>query len=147
MEKIMIFDFNRTLYDPDAKSLVPKATFVLNALTRRGFTLFLVSRAERSRRSAIDNSGIGRYFNGISISNEKNKDDFMSVIGDKKIDFENSFVVGDRLSDEIKIGNALGFKTIRIKAGKFSNEVPQTADEIPTYSVDNLEEILKMLHW
>jgi hypothetical protein len=25
--------------------------------------------------------------------------------------------------------------------------VPQTADEIPTYSVDNLEEILKMLHW
>jgi FMN phosphatase YigB (HAD superfamily) len=147
MEKIIIFDFNRTLYDPDAKLLVPKATFVLNALIRRGFTLFLISRGERSRKSAIDDSGIGRYFNSITISDEKNKGDFMSIIRDKKIDFENSFVVGDRLSDEIKIGNSLGFKTIRIKAGKFSDEVPQTADEIPTYSANGLEEILKMIHW
>lgn len=147
MEKIIIFDFNRTLYDPDTLSLVPRVKFVLRALARRGFILFLVSRAEQSRMSAIDRSGIGRYFSAITISDTKDEGDFRSIIRNRTVDLKNSFVVGDRIGDEIKIGNVLGFKTIRIKAGKFSNEMPQAAGETPMYTVNELKEILKVIHW
>ena len=56
----------------------------------------------------------------------------------------NSFVIGDRVRYEIKIGNILGFQTIWLKLGKFSVEKPQSNEEKPDFTILSLKEILKI---
>ena len=62
MKKIIIFDFNRTLYDPDQQCLVADARLVLQALRERGFSLCLISRAAPSRKELITELGLDQYF-------------------------------------------------------------------------------------
>ena len=42
MQKAIIFDFNRTLYDPQAQLLMPEALDVLRLLQRVGYKMFLI---------------------------------------------------------------------------------------------------------
>lgn len=145
--KAIIFDFNRTLYNPDARQLAPNTRFILRTLIRRGFTLFLISRAGQSRRLTIEKSGIAGYFSRIITSDEKREEDFTTIVREEKIIPRDSFVVGDCPESEIKIGNLLGFKTICLIDGKFPNGVFQADNTKPTYVVMGLKEILKIIHW
>lgn len=141
--RIIIFDFNRTLYDPDDKMLLPRVRFVLNILRRRGWAMYLVSRASPTRQDLISKLGINRYFKKIIITKNKNLGDFASIVGQAPID--NSYVIGDRVREEIKFGNSLGCITIWLCSGKFARELPKTAEEKPDYIVKNLREILKIV--
>ena len=146
MKKIIIFDFNRTLYDPDNNCLIFGARFVLRVLVRRGFLLYVVSSARQSRRQCIDDLGIGQYFAQIIITKEKCKKDFQKIIAREVIDRNLSFVIGDRVRKEISIGNTLGMQTIWVKAGKFSHEEPRRKIEQPTYIVRTLRDILSVAY-
>lgn len=145
MKKIIIFDFNRTLYDPDNDRLMCDARFVLRTLIRRGFLLYLVSRAGQSRKELIEGLGIGQYFSRIIIAKEKSKKDFQKIIAGGAIDLDLSFVVGDRVKQEIRIGNLLGMQTAWVKAGKFANEKPRKKIEQPTYTVRVLCDLLLVI--
>lgn len=144
-KRIIIFDFNRTLYDPEADVLLPAARRVLAVLRRRGFSLFLVSRASNSREALIDNLGIRHYFEKIIISSRKSLDDFCSLLVGQPVDDINSFVVGDRVREEINFGNRLGLNTIWLQRGQFAQELPQTVDQEPNHTIKNLREILKIV--
>lgn len=146
MKKIVIFDFNRTIYDPDNDRLILGARFVLRILLRRGFLLYLLSRAGKSRRELIKNLGIGQYFSRIVVAEEKSKKDFEKIITRKFVKRSLSFVVGDRVRKEISIGNSLGLQTIWLKTGKFANEKPRKKIERPTYVVRTLRDILSVIH-
>lgn len=146
MKKIIIFDFNRTIYDPDNGCLISGARFVLRTLLRRGFSLYLVSRAGKSRRELIKNLGIGQYFSRAIIAKEKSKKDFERIVAPKVIERSLSFVVGDRVRKEISIGNLLGLKTVWLKSGKFANEKPRKKVERPTYTVRTFREIVSVIH-
>ena len=145
MKKIIIFDFNRTLYDPDNGCLIHGARFVLHTLIRRGFLLYLVSRAGQSRRELIECLGIGQYFLRIIIAKEKNKKDFQKIIKGGGINLSLSFVVGDRVKKEICIGNFLGMQTVWVSAGKFAQEKPKKKIEKPTYTVRALRDVLSVI--
>jgi FMN phosphatase YigB (HAD superfamily) len=145
MKKIIIFDFNRTLYDPDNDCLMFGARFVLRILIRRGFVLYLVSRAGQSRGQLIDNLGIGQYFAQIIITKEKGKKDFQKIIAREMINRSLSFVIGDRVRKEISIGNVLGMQTVWVKAGKFAREKPRKKIEQPTYIVHTLRDVLSVI--
>jgi len=146
MKKIIIFDFNRTIYDPDSDCLISGARFVLRTLLRRGFSLCLISRAGKSRKELIENLGIGQYFARVIIAREKSKKDFERIAAPMAINRNLSFVVGDRVSKEIRIGNSLGLQTIWLKSGKFANEKPRTKVERPTYTICTLREVLSVVH-
>ena len=146
MKKIVIFDFNRTMYDPDSKCLVRGARFVLRILLRRGFNLYLISRAGQSRRWLIENLGIKQYFSRIIIAREKSRKDFERIVQSQSIIRSSSFVVGDRVRKEISIGNALGLQTIWVRAGKFANELPRKIIERPTHTVAELRDVLRIVH-
>ena len=146
MKKIIIFDFNRTIYDPDDNCLIPGARFVLRTLLRRGFSLYLVSRAGQSRKDLIEKLAIKKYFSRIIVAEEKSKKDFERIVTPKMINRRASFVVGDRVRKEIRISNSLGLQTIWFRAGKFADEKPRKKIEQPTYIVRTLPDVLLLVH-
>ncbi|OGY27412.1 MAG: hypothetical protein A3F33_01360 [Candidatus Woykebacteria bacterium RIFCSPHIGHO2_12_FULL_43_10] len=142
MTKIVIFDFFRTLYDPDNDALLEGATQVLEGLKKRGFELFIVSHGA-GRKEELQSLGIDHFFKDVVVTTEKTEKDFLKVIPEGT-DKTNSFVIGDRVRYEIKIGNILGFQTIWLKLGKFSVEKPQSNEEKPDFTILSLKEILKI---
>jgi len=144
MQKIIIFDFNRTIYDPDRGALLPNVELVLQTLQTMGFALFLVSRAGESRRKLIADLGIAKYFVDIVVSDEKSRKDFASLLS-PEVSLPQSFVVGDRVRQEIAIGNSLGFQTIWLRQGRFSQETPQNDQEEPKFIIQNLSDLPGLL--
>ena len=135
MKKIILFDFNKTLYDPHKKELMNGCLDILKLLSSKHI-LILISNQKCGRKDLIDKL-IGKYFRETVLCNEKNEHEFKAIIS--KYDSHNSkcFVVGDTLDEEITIGKKLGCKTIHLN----SNDKPTTAD----YSIKNLEELRSII--
>lgn len=144
MKRIVIFDFNRTLFDPDKNSLVPKTIEVLEMLKERGFKLYLVSRAGVFRKRLIESLEIKDYFARVVTRKEKRFKDFKVIAGQKNLDVRESFVVGDQLKNEILFGNRLGFKTIWINIEKI-NVQSLSKEERPTIIVKSLEQVVLVI--
>ena len=145
MKFLLIFDFNRTIFDPEKQKLVARARALLRTLHERGHTLCLVAQAAPSREKLIENLGIGQYFSQIFLVYEKKKKDFEKLIFDFGFLPEKTFVLGDRIQKEIRVGNLIGCQTIWIKSGKFRTEIPKNNDEIPNFTVSKLTDILKII--
>lgn len=144
MSRIIIFDFNRTIYDPETRDFLPKAPLVLQTLRKQGFTLFLICKAKRSREGIINTLGIRRYFKKIRIVQEKHREHFAEFLS-PETDLGGSFVVGDCIKEEITLGNELGLRTIWLRRGKFAGELPEHPGEQPTHAVPQLEDILQII--
>ncbi len=147
MKKIIIFDFLRTLFDPETDRLVPGALEVLVGAAKAGFTLYLVSQREGGeRKKRIDSLRIGAYFDRMLFCDEKTSEqfeEFLESIGE--VDRKKSFVIGDRVKGEIVCGNACNLQTIWIRNGKFAGELAQTPEEQPTFCVGSITEIIPIL--
>ncbi len=132
----------RTLYDPEKKELSAN-TFIVLAKLQNKFDLYLISRKENHRMDTINNIGIKKFFKEIHLVDKKNKEVFYQI--GKKTIRENVFVIGDRIPEEIKIANLLGYKTIWYQKGKFSEIIPQNKEEEPWQIIHNLLEIERHL--
>ncbi len=144
MRKVIVFDFNRTIYDPDRRQLLPQVEHVFKNLTERCYELHLISTANASRAQLIKELGISQYFRAVSITDDKARE-FLRLSADKEIEFDASFVVGDRVRGEISHGNRAGMQSIWLKAGKFSEELPEAPHEQPRHTVGRLIEILEII--
>ncbi len=144
-QKIIIFDFMRTLYDPERKSVMNGAQELLEKLSAKGFALFLVSTENKTRIDLIKRSGIAQFFTRIIFTPKKTSANFIRLMHNYPHDPKQSFVVGDRVRGEIKIGNLCGYQTIWIQNGKFRSEVPRSANEVPDYIVFELKEIMQLI--
>jgi phosphoglycolate phosphatase-like HAD superfamily hydrolase len=88
----IIFDYNRTLYNPETNSLYFGVIKLLQDLSKN-HELFLISKNEPGREDGLEKQGIKKYFKKISFVEEKTTDLFKELVqGDK-----NSFVIGDRV--------------------------------------------------
>lgn len=145
MKQVIIFDFNRTLYNPESQRIIASAKYVLATLKKRGYPLYLISRAEKSRRETIKNNGIEKFFKGIVICRQKNKSIFQKIAKREAANTSFSFIIGDRIKEEIAIGNKMGIQTIWFKNGKFKNELPKNKTERPDFIVKKLKEILRII--
>ena len=132
----IIFDYNRTIFDPDADNLYPGIFNLLQKLSAK-YELFLISRNEPTRKKRLEKLNIKNYFKKILFIDKKSKLIFKEIAGDEK----NVIVIGDSISDEIKIGNQLGFATIRIKKGKFAGKIPKNKNEVARFEVADISEL------
>ncbi|MFA7315761.1 MAG: HAD hydrolase-like protein [Candidatus Paceibacterota bacterium] len=132
----IIFDYNRTLFDPETNDLYLGVLELLQKLSKT-YELFLISRNEPVRKMRLEAFNIKNYFQQILFVDEKSEQIFKKIGGSTK----KVIVVGDSISDEIKIGNQLGFITVRIKKGKFASEVPKTKDEIAKFNITDLRDL------
>lgn len=142
MRKAVIFDFKRTLYDPDSDRLLPGTKSVLGQLKERGYSLFLISHGSFPR-DLIAKFGLDSYFDEILITENKSVKDFRKIISDNDVNPEVSFVVGDRIRGEIRIGNGLGLRTVWLKKGRFAQELPIEKIEKPNFLITELKEVLQ----
>ena len=71
----------------------------------------------------------------------KTKKHFEEFVARKKRKYEEVFCVGDVIWEEIAIGNKLGWKTVRVKQGKFADAVPKSEEEMPWRTISNIGEV------
>lgn len=113
---------------------------ILKNLSSR-YDLFLVSKNEPNRYDNINSLDISKYFKKVLFVEEKTTQIFKALAeNDKKV-----LIIGDRVKGEISIGNELGFITVWIKQGKFADELPQNKDEIPKHSIDEINQLYKII--
>jgi FMN phosphatase YigB (HAD superfamily) len=147
MIKGIIFDFNRTLYDPENDKLVDGAFDVLKTLSDKGYKMYLIGKKTVSDRlEKISELGIDKYFmDMVFVDVDKSVGDFVHAAKKMNLPYEEIAVVGDRIKSEIAVGNQAGMITIWYRNGKFSNEVPISSTETPNYKIKRLEEIMQYL--
>lgn len=136
----IIFDYNRTIFDPEKNELYSGVFEMLKRLASK-HELFLISRNEPSRKDQFEKLGIKKYFQKIIFVDEKNKKTLKNLIGDSK----KVLVVGDSIRDEIKIGNKLGLITVRLKKGRFANESSTSPEEEPLFNISEIIELEKII--
>ena len=139
MKKIIIIDFNRTLYNPENNKMIDYALDLLKNLSTE-YDLILLGKGDDNRKKLIKNLNIEKYFQKIMIFPEKNLEQLKSIQAQYP---SNTFFysIGDRIKKEIYLGNKMDFKTIWFKNGKFSSETPINKEEQPWKTVNSLREI------
>lgn len=143
MNKVIIFDFNRTLFDPSAQALMPNALDIVRAAQQKGYTLVLLAKAAPSRRELIAELGLAPFFAEIQLVNAKSARMFRDIADRYAADLSASYVIGDRAHGEILHGHTAGWRTIWLRAGAFAHELPN--GYTPTHIVQNLNDILPLL--
>lgn len=138
--KIVIFDWKRTLYDPDNKVLMKGALEVLSLLKKKNIPLVLVGKGNHEMHDEVEKLGVRKYFLRVDFREGPKQPGFFTDYIDKKSPQE-TIIVGDRIQSELEIGNTLGATTIWVKQGKFSKEKPQTKKQTPSYIVHSLYEL------
>lgn len=136
----IIFDYNRTIFDPEAGELYPGVFDLIDELNLK-HDLYLVSKAEAGRKEVLSNLGIDKFFKKVVFTDNKSKGTFEEIIESEK----RVIVVGDRVRGEITIGNKLNCITVWVRQGKFSEEYPESEIEIPKHTINNIEELREII--
>lgn len=144
MMQTVIFDFNRTLFDPDTESLLPGVQKMLQTLHDRNVAMHVISRNEAGRGTALETLGIRGFFLTVTFVEEKTPSMFDGII-DGQNSLENVFVVGDYLHEEIRLGNQRRLRTIWLQRGKFAHLKPESTDDVPWKTIFEMNELLPIL--
>ncbi len=143
MKTVIIFDFNRTIYNPESAQLMGHSLEMLQRLSRK-FHLILLGKGDEKRKKIITRLDIKKFFQDVYLVPEKNIDQLIFI---KERFPKNTlfYSIGDQVKKEIMLGNAMGFKTIWFKFGKFASEMPETDSEKPWKIVNSLEDVEKII--
>ena len=139
--KIIIWDFNRTLYDPDVDALIEGAMDVLICASQKGYKGILFSKnkaGEMPIKDQLERLFIRGFFQEVIESEEKNIKDIEHLLFLYPPDKTKSYLISDRAQTDVPVGNALGFKTVWFKNGKFARDLPRTAEETPLFIINKL---------
>jgi FMN phosphatase YigB (HAD superfamily) len=148
MKKLIVFDWGRTLYDPETEKLFPDTIEVLERLSQK-YTLAIVALATagekkiKERLQIIKENNLEQYFTSI-LFDVKDKDImYVKTLKDLKFKPKEVIIVDDRIIRGIKWGNKNGAPTIWFQNGKFKDELPNEYTGEPTYTIHSLSDILK----
>lgn len=137
---MIIFDFNRTIFDPDKSELFVGAKEIIEDYSKK-HELILYCKGNDARKKFIYEHPIFDLFKELIIVDEKDIKDIERLV-DR---YGKGWMVGDRVKKEIMMGNRCGMKTIWLKRGKFSTELPENKDEEPDYIIETLEGIKNII--
>lgn len=142
--KAIIFDFNRTLFDPEKNKLMNGCLSTLEVLSKTQKLALITNKAE-FRQNLIEELRIKKFFQKIVMTSHKNELDFLKCCLTLGVKLEETVMVGDRVKGEIAIANKLGMFTIQFLNGKFASELPNNALEQPKVIITKLRELLKII--
>lgn len=134
MNKCIILDFNRTVYDPETEGLVDGAVDFLNKYMGH-YKLALISKGDRQRRQLIEKLELKKFFDYIEIIPKKTQASFEKCLKDCQCAPQMAWLIGDRARVEIKIAKKMGMNTIWLRRGKFENEQPESEEYAPHFQV------------
>lgn len=150
--KLVIFDWGRTLYNPETGTLFPETKKVLEYLKSEGYTLAIVALATAGqvkideRLEIIEKENLAPYFASIKFAIEDKDKMYEETVSELGFQASATTVVDDRVVRGIKWGNQKGCKTIWIQNGKFAHELPSVdTGGTPTHTVSSIGELLTIL--
>lgn len=145
--KGIIFDFNRTLYDPDSGEMIDGALGLLEVLKASGYKMALLCKKSASDRAGLLSSlGLDRFFSWIfMIEGNKGAWHIHQCLSLMQLKSSEVAVVGDRVEEDVFVGNLVGATTIWVKQGKFSLVEPIIGQQKPTYTVYNLQAVFGLM--
>jgi FMN phosphatase YigB (HAD superfamily) len=143
MNNVIIFDFNRTLFEPDSGQLAADAEEVLQDARDKGYTLVLLAKAKPSRDKVLASLGIGDYFAETHLVEAKRLHMLRGIAERHNADLAQSFVVGDRALGEVQLGYKAGWRTIWLQAGKFASELP--SGYAPDHTITTLSQVTSII--
>jgi FMN phosphatase YigB (HAD superfamily) len=139
----IIFDWKRTLYDPDRQTLVDGAVDVLSYFYDRKILLYLIGKGNVEMYDETNRLDVAKYFTDILfVESTKDTKDFIKYIDVNNP--QNTWVIGDRIRSEIAVGKSIGATTIWIKQSKFAGEIPENDSQKPNFIIENIREILEL---
>ncbi len=142
MINLIIFDWKRTLYDPDQQTLIDGARELLEYLKNQGIPMVLIGKGGDDMNEEVTRLGVKGYFQKVVFAQgDKDPNVFAAQIKDSK----KTLLIGDRVRSELEIGNNLGATTIWVKQGKFAEELPENATQKPDYTVSSLNDCQDLL--
>lgn len=143
MFKLIIFDWKRTLYDPDNKSLIDGAEELLKSIKKRNIPIILVGKGGDDMNKEIKRLAVDSYFEKIIfVEGEKDLNIYKPLISKNP---KETLFIGDRARSELDAGNKLGAITVWIKQGKFSDEDPENEQQKPTFTVLKLRQCFRLI--
>lgn len=151
--KAIIFDLGNTLIREESPKYekMPRATEVLTKL-RKKYKLAIISNvppttsAERIHE-ILRGAGLLDYFDEIIVSSEvgynKPAEQIFTIALEKlNVKPEEAIMVGNIISTDIFGGNRIGMKTVLLQENQ---EYQRSSEEKPTYTIQSLEELLKLI--
>lgn len=149
MKEAVIFDYNRTLVQGDdiPPKFYPEAPAVLKTLKDRGIKMAVVSVGEHlsQRQQEFEQLRLGDYISVFKIVGRDDRKDLQPILDALQVDAKSCVVVGDRIKKEITEGNKIGATTVWLRQGKFAEEMPETLEEEPTYTIGSLSQLIPLL--
>lgn len=140
----VIFDWKRTLYNPDTAVLVEGAKELLEYAKSKTSKLILIGKGAQEMHDEVERLGVKEYFSDIIFQEGKKDPEIFKQFVSKENPRETIFI-GDRVRSELAVGRELGATTIWVKNGKFADELPKSENQNPDYTVSNLRECLEVL--
>ncbi|MDO8561857.1 MAG: HAD family hydrolase [bacterium] len=146
--QVVIFDWGRTLHDPETDALFRGVPELIAELSRR-YTLALVSLARRlpanERRRVIEESGIAHFFKLVFVTEEDKNEMYEKVLSELNVEPAKAIVVDDRTIRGVAWGNRRGATTIWLRQGKFAAESPNEETGEPSHIIANITELRDLL--
>ena len=142
----IIFDYNRTLFDPEKWDLIEEVPGLLEKLFKN-YKLCLITTGEGHRLEKLEGLDLDKKFTKIIVvqGEHKDKKHFLECAKAMDLEPENVLVIGDKVRAEIKAGNNAGMKTVWFKFGKYAKTPPQEKEQEPTYTITKLDELYSVL--
>lgn len=145
--RAVIFDFNRTLFDPTVYALYSGVVPMLEEL-KSTRTLILFSRKGWDRHVLLDTLGIRSYFDSAHFVEQKSAEVLKDILAPHGIAASDCVIVGDMLSEEICAGHELGMRTVWFRQSRFrfmSQPDVSCAPHHTVHSITELRELLRTL--
>ena len=142
----VVFDWGRTLWNPEAEDLFNGARQVLEKLSV-GRRLMIVSLATKGseeierRKRIIADLGIEELFAYIVFVSEEKDEAYASLFAEYKLDPLKTVIVDDRIIRGIAWGNRIGVHTIWFQNGKFKDELPSKETGDPTFTITDFGQL------
>jgi FMN phosphatase YigB (HAD superfamily) len=147
--KTVFFDWGRTLWDPESKTLYRDAHEILSYLKNKGYRLFVVSlvitTTIEERLAALKTNGLEKYFSGVYFTLNNKNALYDKVCAENSILAKDLTIVDDRVIRGISWGNKFGATTIWFQNGKFSFEPPDALTGKPAFTIHSLAELKTIL--
>lgn len=149
--KFIIFDWGRTLYDPEKGELFPDTRPTLEYLKSEGHTLSIVALATAGqakideRMQIIEEEKLFPYFATVKFDVADKDRMYEDTLRELDIASADTAIVDDRVIRGIKWGNQHGCQTIWVKNGKFKDELPDEETGNPTHIITSVGELRAIL--
>ena len=145
---LVIFDFYRTLYNPETGKENEGASEILSILNCSKIKTCIVSSKElgnENREKLIEQQPFVKFINQVYFIDVNNKEKkYQQAIEDFNCSQSTTLVVGDYLKYDIIPAKEIGCRSIWFRNGKFANTIPENFI-LPNYTITDLKDVIDIV--